>query len=191
MKYYMGADGPTVRVILADRPTDESTRSLAQCATGEGMRAGAVLGLDGPRNCNEYLRDHAMHGDSRGAISWGTLGRFLARRVSFVRLPGGGESRDIWRLGPICVKRWSPLISPAEVRLRCRVSREVLVCNRMWYVPWPHWTLARWIVGEPATHEACNRLLARFPGLRDLHPGNVMVGRRGGVAVDFGVCDRP
>ncbi len=55
----------------------------------------------------------------------------------------------------------------------------------MWYVPWLHWTVARWVVGEPATHEACNRLLAAFPGLRDLHPGNVVVGRRGIVVVDF------
>jgi hypothetical protein len=43
------------------------------------------------------------------------------------------------------------------------------------------------IVGEPASHEACNRLLAQFPGLRDLHPGNVVVGRRGAVVVDFGM----
>jgi hypothetical protein len=57
----------------------------------------------------------------------------------------------------------------------------------MWYVPWLHLTVARWVVGEPATHEACNRLLARFPGLRDLHPGNVVVGRRGAIVVDFGV----
>ena len=68
--------------------------------------------------------------------------------------------------------------------MRCRVARAVPVCNRMWYVPWFHWTAARWIVGEPATHEVCNRLLARFPGLRDLHPWNVVVGRRG-VVVDF------
>jgi hypothetical protein len=58
----------------------------------------------------------------------------------------------------------------------------------MWYVPWLHWTVARWIVGEPATHEACNRLLARFPVLRDLHPGNVVVGRRGAVVVDLGTA---
>ncbi len=113
-------------------------------------------------------------------------GGFLARR-GFTRLPGGGESRDIWRLGPVCVKRWSLRVSSVEVRLRCRVSREIPVCNRMWYVPWLHWTVARWVVGEPATHEACNRLLRRFPLLRDLHPGNVVVGRRGAVVVDFGV----
>jgi len=46
--------------------------------------------------------------------------------------------------------------------------------------------VARWVDGEPATHAACNRLLASFPGLRDLHPGNVVVRRRG-VVVDFGV----
>ncbi|RIK82878.1 MAG: hypothetical protein DCC68_05020 [Planctomycetota bacterium] len=109
--------------------------------------------------------------------------------VRISRLPGGGESRDVWKLGPICIKRWSPRVSPAEVRLRCRISREIPVCNAMWHAPWFHWTLARWIVGEPATHEACNRLLVRFPGLRDLHPGNVVVGRRGVVVVDFGVKD--
>ncbi len=105
--------------------------------------------------------------------------------IRFARLPGGGESRNIWKLGPVCVKRWSPRISPAEVRLRCRISCEVPVCNRMWYVSWLHWTVARWVSGEPATHEACNRLLARFPGLGDLHPGNVVVGRGGVVVVDF------
>jgi hypothetical protein len=57
----------------------------------------------------------------------------------------------------------------------------------MLYVPWFHWTVAGWVVGEPATHEACNRLLSRFPGLRDLHPGNTIVGRRGAVVVDFGL----
>jgi len=55
--------------------------------------------------------------------------------VRIARLPGGGESRDIWKLGPFCVKRWSPRISPAEVRQRCRVSRDVPVCNPMWYLP--------------------------------------------------------
>jgi hypothetical protein len=86
---------------------------------------------------------------------------------------------------PICIKRWSPRVSPAEVRLRCRVSLEVPVCNRMWYVPWLHWTVACGVVGEPATHEACNRLLARFPRLRDLHPGNILQGSRGVVVLDF------
>jgi hypothetical protein len=101
-------------------------------------------------------------------------------------LPGGGESRDIWKLGPICLRRWSQRVPPEKVRFRCRVSRVVPVCNSMWYVPWLHWTVARWVAGKPATHEACNRLLARFPGLRDLHPENVVVGRRGAVVVDFG-----
>ena len=115
--------------------------------------------------------------------------RRLARRiwdfVRIARLPGGGESRDIWKLGPLCIKRWSPRVSPAEVRCRCRVSRDVPVCNRMWYVPWLHWTLARWFVGEPATHEACNALLALFPVLADLHPGNVFATQAGPVVVDF------
>jgi hypothetical protein len=85
------------------------------------------------------------------------------------------------------VKRWSPRVLPAEVRERCRVSRDIPVCNPMRYVPWMHWTIARWVDGEPATHEACNRLLARNPGLRDLHPGNVLEGWRGAVVVDFGL----
>ncbi|MGE3803909.1 MAG: terminase gpA endonuclease subunit, partial [Gemmataceae bacterium] len=45
------ADGQTVRptlVILDDPQTDESARSLAQCATRESILAGAVLGLGGP-----------------------------------------------------------------------------------------------------------------------------------------------
>jgi hypothetical protein len=101
------------------------------------------------------------------------------------RLPGGGESRDIWKVGPLCIKRWSRQGSPVDVRLRCRVSHEIPVCNSMWYVPWLHWTLARWVVGKPATHELCNRLLARFPALGDLHPGNILCTAKGPVAIDF------
>lgn len=45
------ADGRTVRpslVILDDPQTDDSARSLSQCATREAIVAGAVLGLAGP-----------------------------------------------------------------------------------------------------------------------------------------------
>ena len=45
------SDGMTVRpslVVLDDPQTDESARSLSQCATREGILAGAVLGLAGP-----------------------------------------------------------------------------------------------------------------------------------------------
>ena len=45
------ADGKTVRpslVVLDDPQTDESARSLSQCATRERILAGAVLGLAGP-----------------------------------------------------------------------------------------------------------------------------------------------
>ncbi|GIV04152.1 MAG: hypothetical protein KatS3mg015_2982 [Fimbriimonadales bacterium] len=48
---YKRADGKTVRpslVVLDDPQTDESARSLAQCATRESILAGAVLGLAGP-----------------------------------------------------------------------------------------------------------------------------------------------
>ncbi|MAE40898.1 MAG: hypothetical protein CML07_08285, partial [Psychrobacter sp.] len=48
---YKRADGHTVRpslVILDDPQTDESARSLSQCATRESILAGAVLGLAGP-----------------------------------------------------------------------------------------------------------------------------------------------
>jgi hypothetical protein len=48
---YKRADGKTVRpslVVLDDPQTDESARSLSQCATREGILAGAVLGLAGP-----------------------------------------------------------------------------------------------------------------------------------------------
>ena len=47
------ADGKTVRpslVVLDDPQTDESARSLSQCATRERILAGAVLGLAGPCN---------------------------------------------------------------------------------------------------------------------------------------------
>lgn len=115
------------------------------------------------------------------------FGRRVWDFVRIARLPGGGESRDIRRLGPFCVKRWSLRVSPAEVRSRCRVSREIPVCNRMWYVPWLHWTVARWIVGEPATHEACNSMLAAHPALCDLHPGNVIQFRSEPTVIDFGL----
>ena len=45
------ADGHSVRpslVVLDDPQTDESARSISQCATREGILAGAVLGLAGP-----------------------------------------------------------------------------------------------------------------------------------------------
>jgi hypothetical protein len=48
---YKRADGQTVRpslVVLDDPQTDESARSLSQCATRERILAGAVLGLSGP-----------------------------------------------------------------------------------------------------------------------------------------------
>jgi hypothetical protein len=48
---YKRADGRTVRpslVVLDDPQTDESARSLSQCATREGILAGAILGLAGP-----------------------------------------------------------------------------------------------------------------------------------------------
>ena len=48
---YKRSDGQTVRptlVVLDDPQTDESARSLSQCATRESILAGAVLGLAGP-----------------------------------------------------------------------------------------------------------------------------------------------
>jgi hypothetical protein len=48
---YKRADGHTVRpslVVLDDPQTDESARSTSQCATREGILAGAILGLSGP-----------------------------------------------------------------------------------------------------------------------------------------------
>ena len=48
---YKRADGKSVRpslVVLDDPQTDESARSLSQCATRESILAGAVLGLGGP-----------------------------------------------------------------------------------------------------------------------------------------------
>ena len=48
---YKRADGHTVRpslVVLDDPQTDESARSLSQCATRERIIAGAVLGMAGP-----------------------------------------------------------------------------------------------------------------------------------------------
>ena len=48
---YKRADGHTVRpslVVIDDPQTDESARSLSQCATRESILAGAILGLSGP-----------------------------------------------------------------------------------------------------------------------------------------------
>jgi hypothetical protein len=105
--------------------------------------------------------------------------------IRIARLPGGGESRDIWKLGPLCIKRWSPRVSPTEVRLRCRISRQIPVCNSMRYVPWLHWTVARWLSGQPVTHDVCNVVLAALPALADLHPGNILVTCQGPVVIDF------
>jgi hypothetical protein len=106
------------------------------------------------------------------------------------RFPGR-ESRDVWKVGPLCIKRWSPRVSPADVRRRCRVSREILICNRLLYVPWFHWTVSFWRHGQPATHEACNALLAEHPILADLHPGNVVVTKRGSFVIDFTLASPP
>jgi hypothetical protein len=48
---YKRSDGHTVRpslVVIDDPQTDESSRSLSQCATRESILAGAILGLAGP-----------------------------------------------------------------------------------------------------------------------------------------------
>jgi len=48
---YKRADGRTMRpslVVIDDPQTDESARSLSQCATRESILAGAILGLAGP-----------------------------------------------------------------------------------------------------------------------------------------------
>lgn len=110
--------------------------------------------------------------------------------IRIARLPGGGESRDIWKLGPVCIKRWSPRVSPADVRERCQVSRAVTVCNSMWYVPWLHWTVARWIVGEPASYESCNSILKHNAGLADLHPANVFLTANGPIVLDFALTPK-
>jgi hypothetical protein len=106
------------------------------------------------------------------------------------RIPGGGESRDIWKLGPICIKRWSRRIPPAEVRRRCRISRKIPICNCLLYVPWFHWTITRWVHGLPATHVACNFLLALHAELTDLHPGNVLMSKGIPVVIDFALRPR-
>ncbi len=105
----------------------------------------------------------------------------------FKRHPGGGESLGIWRIGPVCVKRWRTKIEPVDVWRRCQVSRQIAVCNSMWYVPWLHWTISRWRFGPQATHAECNRLLAENPGIGDLHPGNVVLKGVGVWVVNFGV----
>jgi len=109
----------------------------------------------------------------------------LLKQRWFCRHAGGGESRDIWKLGPLCVKRWSPRVTPVEIRRRCRVSREIPICNRLMYVPWFHWTVSFWRHGVPATYDACNALLALYPALADLHPANVVVTERRSVVIDF------
>lgn len=73
---YKRADGHTVRpslVVLDDPQTDESARSLSQCATRESILAGAVLGLGGPGQkiagvmpCNSCNYDAHVRVDVRG-----------------------------------------------------------------------------------------------------------------------------
>jgi hypothetical protein len=107
--------------------------------------------------------------------------------IRIARLSGGGESRDIWKLGPLCLKRWSPRVTPIEVRERCRISRSLPVCNSTWYIPWLHWTIARWVHGEPASHGLCNSVLASYYALADLHPANVVATKNGPVIFDFSI----
>ncbi len=60
---YKRADGKSARptlVVIDDPQTDESARSLSQCATRESILAGAILGLAGARQ--EDLRHHALYG---------------------------------------------------------------------------------------------------------------------------------
>ena len=74
----------------------------------------------------------------RNSFGFGAIrhacGNWLVRRF------GGGESRDIWKIGSLCIKRWSPRVSSAEARRRCQISRQI-----------------------PATHDARKVLLIRFP----------------------------
>ncbi len=123
-----------------------------------------------------------------GASETGAVHRSADRIWQHVRiawLPGGGESRDIWKLGPICIKRWSRHISAADIRDRCHVSRVLNACNSMWYIGLLHCTIARWRCGQPARHEFCNSVLATYPILCDLHPGNVLATESGLMVIDF------
>jgi hypothetical protein len=61
------------------------------------------------------------------------------------RLHVGGKWRDVWKVGPHCVKRWQPAISPATVQAKCRLSRRHPDFARRWYVPWLHWSVGPWI----------------------------------------------
>lgn len=91
----------------------------------------------------------------------------------------------VWRIGPLCIKRWRPRISPAAVKKLCRLSRETFVCNRLIYIPWLHWTISRWRVGRFATTAECNAIARqRFP-IGDLKRTNVIVTAKGPVVIDF------
>jgi hypothetical protein len=62
---YKRSDGRTVRpslVVLDDPQTDESARSLRQCATREGDPGRRRFSVSRARQ--EDQRDHALHGDS-------------------------------------------------------------------------------------------------------------------------------
>jgi len=97
---------------------------------------------------------------------------------------GWAKRGRIWRIGPLCIKRWR-FESPLTVRYLCRQSREIAVCNRMVYVPWLHWTLSRWRVGRFATTAECNEIARMRLPITDLKRTNVVVTARGPVVIDW------
>lgn len=122
---------------------------------------------------------------TRRLFRWLEHCRFVRR----VRLDGG-ESRDIWRVGRWCVKRWLRSITPADVRARCRASRAHADFASTWYVPWLHWTVRPWIPGHYAPHEFCERLQRRHRWAIDVHNNsNVIQTAAGDVRIiDFGLA---
>jgi hypothetical protein len=66
-------------------------------------------------------------------------------------------------VGPLCVKRWQPAITPNVVRARSRASRQHVDFARRWYLPWLHWSVGPWIEGRQADYEECNALKCRHP----------------------------
>ncbi|NQU22268.1 MAG: hypothetical protein HQ567_13375 [Candidatus Nealsonbacteria bacterium] len=107
-------DGRSLRpslVVLDDPQTDESARSLSQCATRESILAGAVLGLSGPgKKISGIMPCTVIRPGDKGCLSlFGSKPdqhRLFAEHITAeyrVKTQGRGRTVDEWKLRPSAV----------------------------------------------------------------------------------------
>lgn len=118
--------------------------------------------------------------------AWLPIKHFVRRRDWIVRHVGG-ESREVWKIGPLCVKRWRRCVRPVDVRERCRRSRVNCDFAKRWYLPWLHWSIGLWIHGRRADYVDCQRLAWRHKWAGDIAPQNVVISDTGPKVIDFEV----